>query len=120
MEVINFKLFVIFLLATTGLTLITNRSKLFQPVREWITKQYVGRENDRLMAQKKAYTVLFWWWLHEISTCYMCASIYTGSVMAVLSYLSLSLPWLTYVLFVFASVPVATLIIQHWVKTEKK
>lgn len=120
MESINFQLFVIFLLATAGLTFITNRSKLFQPVREWITKKYVEKENTRLMAGRKPYTTLFWWWAHEVSTCYMCASVYTGSIMAILSYLSLSLSWILYIQYVFSSVSVVTIIIQHYVKTEKR
>src|SRR5690242_20647552 len=116
MEAINFKLFILFLLATTGLTFITNRSKLLAPFRELITKQYVKRENARLIDHKKVYDILFWWWLNEIFTCYMCMCMYTGSLMAFLSYLSLSLPRIVYVMYPFASIPVACIVIQHWIK----
>ncbi len=121
MEVINFKLFIIFLLATTGLTFITNKSKLFQPVREWVTQHYIVRSNKRLAGSKDyAISIFFWWWAAEVLSCYMCASMYTGSIMAILSYLSISLPWIIYLLYPFASVPVVCIVIQYWTKTEKK
>ncbi len=121
MEVINFKLFIIFLLSTTGLTFITNRSKLFQPLREWITQQYIIRENERLGGSKKyRFSIHIFWWMAEVSGCYMCASMYTGSLMAIISYLSVSLPWVIYVMYPFASVPVVCIVIQYWIKTEKK
>jgi len=120
MEEINFSLFTVFLLATTGLTFITNRSKVFQPVREWVKDQYVKKENDRLMHDKKSWIIPILWWANEVLGCYMCASMYTGTLMAIVAYLSTIFPYVVYVMYPFASVPIVTIIIQYYVKTERK
>ncbi len=121
MELTSFQLFIVFLLATTGLVFITNKSKLFQPVRSVITNKYVNIENRRLMNNSKmSFKVLFWWWLSEIFSCYMCMSFYMGSIVSVLCYFSIYIPWIIYIILPFASTPVVCIVVQHWTKAEKK
>lgn len=110
--------FIIFILSTTGITLILTRSKLLRPIRARITEKYVKQSNLRLLMNKLEYKG-FWWWLNEIFNCYLCMTPYTGTLCAILIYLSQYYPIIIYSLYPFAAVPLASLMIQQWINMNK-
>jgi len=107
---------IIFFLATTGLTFIFNKSKLFSSFRDWVKARYT----DCLNKQNKSIACKFWWWLNSIFECYMCMSVYTGIIVMGLIWLSLYFEWVIWVTYPFAGVPVVSLIIQHWDGVKRK
>lgn len=113
MELINL---LIFFMATTGLTLILTKSKLFSATRKNIATQRAASFNKKATGLKTK----FWWWLDSIFECYMCMSVYTGIIVTGIIWLSLYFPWAIWTLYPFAGVPVASVIIQHWEKINRK
>lgn len=108
---------IIFLLATTGLTFITNKSTLFKPLRGWITTKCVDGGNARLIYNKKSMTLWFWMWAEGVLACGMCASIYTGAICASVIYF---IPQYISILFPFCATTVITLIFQRYDTLNRK
>lgn len=105
---------IIFLLASTGLTLIVTKSLLFKPVRAYVTEKYVDAENEN----KKS--VLIWHFWDNILNCPMCFSVYGGSICSLIVYLSTIYPYLIWILYPFCATPVVTLIIQYYSKENRQ
>lgn len=55
--------FVIFIISTSGLVLILNKSVLFKPLRNYISSQ---KEN------------LFWWFLNSLFGCSLCMGVWVS------------------------------------------
>ncbi len=108
------EILILFLLATTGITLIVTKSLLFQGIRSYVTGKYVDGTN----AGKKR--LGFWRFLCDILGCYMCFSPYAGSFCATVIYFSQNYPCLIYVLYPFAGVPLTTLAIQYYAKINRQ
>jgi hypothetical protein len=81
--------FIVFVLATIGLVLLTNKSTLFKPLREKITSIYDKKNKNILL-----------WVLNNIFSCYMCMSPYAGALIYVILYLDIKA-----ILYVFACIP---------------
>jgi len=109
----------IYFLSVTGITLILCKSKLFTPLRSWISVRYMSVTNKRLIEKKPSATESFWWWLNSIFECEICMSIYIGIICAVVIYLSLYLHWIIYFLYPFAASPIVGIIIRLWQKLAK-
>jgi len=71
--------FIIFILAVPGLVWITNYSKLFKPIREFISKKYYKKSNSLL------------WFLVNIFGCEGCMGIYAGLACYTLQYYHLEI-----------------------------
>ena len=104
---------IIFLLATTGLTFITNKSTIFKPLRTWVSENYIERVNKKLIDKEKFRLLFMWAWAEGILNCGMCMSVYTGTICALVIYFGY-----TIFLFPFCATTIVTLIFQYYDKTK--
>jgi hypothetical protein len=102
---------IVFLLASVGVTFIANKSKLFLPIRVFISDNYAKSSNKK----SKGRFLFMWKWLESILSCPMCFAPYAG-IICILSVIYLPI----WVLYPFSAVPVVTLIIQYYEKQNKK
>ncbi len=63
-----------FYLAVAGMALIITKSKLFKPIRMYVSSQHLAKENSK-----------FWWFLSSITDCPMCFSIWGGLILYLIS-----------------------------------
>jgi hypothetical protein len=104
-----------FILATCGLTFITNKSKLFAQIRIYISDRYSKTHNKKLLYKKQSKMIFIWEWLENIFSCGMCMSIYTGTIcVAVMLFLP------AWVLYPFCATTAITIIFQYYDKQNKK
>ena len=113
--------FLIFILATTGLTMICVKGKIFTRLRSWITNQYTQKENFRLMKDSTNKTPYrgFWKWQSDIWGCGMCFSMYAGTVCAGAVFLMEHYEWIKYFLYPLCAVPIVAFAVKFWEKLNK-
>ncbi len=96
--------FLLFILATIGVILITNKSKLFKPLRERVTRLRTKHKDNK-----------FYWWLDSILNCSTCISPYAGALMYVVQYFDLEI-----LLYMFAVVTCTVLFMDVLQMIERK
>jgi len=100
----------IFLTSVTGLTLILNKSHLFKPLREFITRKdnrTVLDVNSPKYGSKKFNFI--WWFLNSLFTCSTCLSVWLGFMIYGLSYKTVDL---NLFLYAFSASLVTTLLVS--------
>lgn len=96
--------FIIFILASTGLTLVLVKSKLFMPIRVKVTNAFlelkdIGVLENRKLKVSEIIRLTTLWFLDSILNCSLCMGVWTSLVCAILVWLNL---WM--VLWVFAGI----------------
>ena len=100
----------IFLTSVAGLTLILNKSYLFKPLREFITKKdsrTVLDVNSPKCGNKKINFI--WWFLNSLFICSTCMSVWLGFMIYGLSYKTVDL---NLFLYAFSGSLVTTLLVS--------
>jgi hypothetical protein len=102
--------FLIYLLAVTGLVILTNKSKLLKSFREGITANYISADEVYIFNKESKLKRNVLWFLNSIFNCSMCMSPWAG--VFVLGLYGLSI----YILYPLAAVAVTTLLITLYEK----